>query len=321
MARSLPWSWRAAAAAGTRGRSVAERIKVGEAPSDVATGYGGVWLVNNEALQEIDPRRNVTLISQPPDVGEGGLGLALGRGIGVVDRGARRRRRAIRSEDATSARRSGRRARDPRTWRSARARCGRVSSAVGLLSRIDPRRERVTALGAGRQRAGRDRGRRRFGVGREPRRRRRHAHRPGQRQARRRADPRRGCAAGHRGRRRRGVGRELRRRLGHAHRPAHRPGERDDQGRRAGPSDVATGLGYVWVVNSKSDTLVRIDPAKNTRVGKGDARGHGLDRRGGRIRRGLGGRLAGQRDRTREALTEEREFPSWERRGADVGPC
>ena len=43
-----------------------------------------------------------------------------------------------------------------------------------------------------------------------------------------------------------------------------------------GPSDVATGLGYVWVVNSKDDTLVRIDPAQEHAGRQGNPRGHRL---------------------------------------------
>ena len=295
-----------------------ERIKVGEAPSDVATGYGGVWLVNNEALQEIDPRRNVTLISQPPSVGDGGLGLALGAGSvwstaalnGVVVRF------------------------DPKTYKRTTVRTPRagpsdvavgegavwaVSSAVGLVSRIDPRRDRVTgstpagndpsgiAAGAGSvwvanlgddsvTRIDPDSGKSAgapIPVGDAPA----------------------GIAVGG------GAVWVANSGDGSVTRIDPRTGRvtATIKGVGLGPSDVATGLGYVWVVNSKSDTLAR-DRSRQEHAGRQrDPRGHRLDRRRRRIRRSVGGRLAGQRDRTSEALTEEREFPSWERRGTDVG--
>ena len=63
---------------GNEGPRVDERIRVGEAPPDVATGYGAVWLVNNEVLQKIDPERNA--VTDTLKVGTGLTDVAVGYG-------------------------------------------------------------------------------------------------------------------------------------------------------------------------------------------------------------------------------------------------
>ena len=124
------------------GPKVAERIQVGESPTDVAAGLGGVWLVNGEVLQKIDPGENRTVLSSPPPVGEGGLGLAVG--VGHVWSTAALDQVVVRFDPESLARRT---VRVPRAGPSDVAvdegAVWAVSSTGGYVARIDPGTLRV----------------------------------------------------------------------------------------------------------------------------------------------------------------------------------
>ena len=114
--------------------------------SDVATGYGAVWLVNNEVLQKIDPERNRTVLSSPPEVGEGGLGLRCRCRIRVVNGGARSGAGALRSALGEAQRRCASRSAGPSDVAVGEGAVWALSGTGGSVARVDPESLRVTDM-------------------------------------------------------------------------------------------------------------------------------------------------------------------------------
>ena len=120
-------------------------------------------------------------------------------------------------------------------------------------------------------------------------------------------------AAAPRGRRRRRLGEQRRDRHRAPHRPRHRasPARRSLVGR--GPSGVTVGGGVVWVANSRSDSVTRVDPVDPGAARRADPgrRPAGRHRRRhqlrlGRQREGRHGQPHRHRERRDESATRSR---------------
>src|SRR3954468_24500087 len=71
----------AAGCGGGSGPKVEKKISVGQDPSDVVAAYGAVWVVNDDAVGRIDPKKNALALSKFIFAGQGAGSIAAGSNL------------------------------------------------------------------------------------------------------------------------------------------------------------------------------------------------------------------------------------------------
>ena len=207
---------------------IADEIEVGAAPSAVAIGLGGVWVLNADGgtMVKVDPDTK-KIVGRPVSIGEAPQFIALGEGSVWTTAGLGSRVVRV----------------DPRTLRIQKTIVAGfwptgIAVGEGAVWVADARGDNVTRI--------------------DPK------HQPQGRQA----DQGRARPASGRRRWRGRLGRELPQRHGLAHRPRQPTGSSRPFRSATGPRTWPTGRAGVWVLNVYDRTVVKIDTAQNKVVGR-----------------------------------------------------